>query len=264
MSDEDERHFQEANGWHICNQAYANKDIRVRDHCHITGSYRGSAHQDCNLKLRINPKEFKIPVIFHNLRGYDSHFIMKETGCICKEQDMEINCLPNNMEKYMAFTLGKHLVFLYSFQFMSSSLDRLAANLPADASKYTSHVFQGEKLTLVKRKGVYPYDYMDSVERFNDKQLPPKADFYSILTGEGISDEQYQHAQNVWNTFKMRTMGEYHDLNLKSDTLLLGDVFEKFRKTCLQYYKLDPCHYFTSPGLSWDAMLKMTLMCNWS
>ena len=74
-----------------------------------------------------------------------------------------------------------------------------------------------------------------------------------MLTDEGISD-----AQNVWNTFNMKTMGEYHDLYLQSDLLLLADVFENFRKTCLQYYKLDPCHYFTSPGLSWDAMLKMT------
>ena len=72
------------------------------------------------------------------------------------------------------------------------------------------------------------------------------------------TDKDYQHAQNVWNTFKLQSMGEYHDLYLKSDVLLLADVFENFRKTCIQYYKLDPCHYFTSPGLSWDAMLKMT------
>ena len=94
--------------------------------------------------------------------------------------------------------------------------------------------------------------------KFYDQQLPSKDDFYSMLTEEGITYDSYSHAQNVWNTFKMKTMDEYHDLNLKSDILLLGDVFEKFRETCLQYYKLDPRHYFTSPGLSWDAMLKMT------
>ena len=110
----------------------------------------------------------------------------------------------------------------------------------------------------MKQKAVYPYDYTDSFGTSGDQQLPPKDEFDSILTDEGISDAQYQHAQNVWNTFDMRTMGEYHDLYLKSDILLLADVFENFRKTCLQYYKLDPCHYFTSPGLSWDAMLKMT------
>ena len=127
----------------------------------------------------------------------------------------------------MAFMLGKHLVFLDSFQFMASSLERLAANLPIDAFKYTSQVFQDEKLALMKQKGVYPYDYIESFQKFNHKQLPPKEEFYSILTDEGISDVQYQHGQNVWNTFTMKTMGEYHDLYLKSDILLLAVVFEE-------------------------------------
>ena len=125
----------------------------------------------------------------------------------------------------MAFMLGKHLVFLDSFQFMASSLERLAAILSTDAFKYTSQVFQNEKLALMKQTGVYPYDYMDSFRTFNDKQLPLKEEFYSILIDEAISDMQYQHAQKVWNTFNMRTMGEYHDLYLKSDILLLADVF---------------------------------------
>ena len=115
-----------------------------------------------------------------------------------------------------------------------------------------------KKLKLMKQKGVYPYDYMDSFNRFNEKKLPNKDDFYSMLNNEHISDTQYVHAIKVWNTFKLKNMGEYHDLYLKSDVLLLADVFENFRKTCMQYYELDPCHYFTSPGLSWDAMLKMT------
>ena len=184
---------------------------------------------------------------------------MQEIGNIGKEHDLEINCIPNNMEKYMAFMPGKHLVFLDSFQFKASSLERLAVNLQEVAYIYTSKVFKGEKFNLMKQKGVYPYDYMDSVERFNDQQLPSKDEFYSILTDEGIRDEQYTHAQKVWDIFKLKNMGEYHDLYLKSDNLLLADIFENFRKTCLQYYKvIDPAHYFTSPGLSWDATLKMT------
>ena len=110
----------------------------------------------------------------------------------------------------------------------------------------------------MKQKGIYPYDYMDSFQKFDEVQLPSKEDFFSILKNEHITNEQYNHAQNIWNTFNLKTMGDYHDLYLKSDTLLLADIFENFRKTCLQYYKLDPCHYFSSPGLSWDAMLKMT------
>ena len=93
--------------------------------------------------------------------------------------------------------LGKHLVFLDSFQFMSSSLDRLSANLPKDKFKYTSEVFKKEKLELMTQKGVYPYDYMDSFERFNETQLPSKDDFFSQLTQDAITDEQYCHATKV-------------------------------------------------------------------
>ena len=267
MTKEDEEKFLKANECYICNKKYTDKDIKVRDHCHITGKYRGSAHQECNLQLRLNPEEVKIPVIFHNLRGYDSHFIMQEIGAIVKnhtyknnkgeEKQMNINAIPNNMEKYMAFMLGNHLTFIDSFQFMSSSLEKLVSNLPKESLKYTSKSFKGEKLDLMVRKGVYPYDYMDSFEKFNHK-LPSKEDFYSILNDQHISNEDYEHAQNVWNKFSLKNMGDYHNLYLKSDILLLADVFENFRNTCLEYYKLDPCHYFTSPGLSWDAMLKMT------
>ena len=99
---------------------------------------------------------------------------------------------------------------------------------------------------------------MDSFEKFNQMELPNKDQFYSILNDQHVTDDEYDHAKKVWKTFNIKTMGEYHDLYLVSDALLLTDVFENFRKTCMQYYKLDLCHYFTSPGLSWDAMLKMT------
>ena len=99
---------------------------------------------------------------------------------------------------------------------------------------------------------------MDSFEKFNQTELPTKDQFYSILNDQDITDDEYAHAKKVWKTFRITTMGEYHDLYLVSNMLLLTYVFENFRKTCMQYYKLDPCPYFTSPGLSWDAMLKMT------
>ena len=134
----------------------------------------------------------------------------------------------------------------------------VVSNLPHEAFQFTKQEFKKEQFKLMKQKGVYPYDFMDSFDRFIETKLPEQQDFYSILNNEHITDEQYKHAQNVWDTFNPKTMGEYHDLYLKSDILLLADVFENFRKTCLQYYKLDPCHYFTSPGLSWDAMFKTT------
>ena len=154
------------------------------------------------------------------------------------------------MEKYMAFMLRKHLVFLDSFQFMSSSLDKLVSNLPKELFKYRSEEFTGDKLILMSQKGIYPYDYMDSFEKFNQMELPTKELFYSVLNDQHITNGEYDHARKVWETFSIKTMGEYHDLYLKSDMLLLADVFESFRKTCLQHYKLDPCQCFTSPGLS--------------
>ena len=268
MTEVDEQHLKTMDGCHICGERYTDKDVCIRDHCHITGKFRGSAHQECNLKLRIKPENLKIPVIFHSLRGYDSHFIMQQIGEIAnkhgytskkgEKQALNINTIPNNMEKYMAFMLGNHLMCIDSFQFMSSSLDKLVSNLPKDDLIYTSKAFKGRRLDLISQKGVYPYDFMDSFGEFNQKEPPNKDQFYSILNDQQITDDEYDHAKKVWNTFMIKTMGEYHNLYLVRDVLLLTDVFENFRKTCMQYYKLDPCHYFTSPGFRWDPMLKMT------
>ena len=180
MTKENEIDFQKAIKCHICDKQYTDKDIRVRDHCHITGKFRGSAHQDCNLKLQIKPDTIKIPVIFHNLRGYDSHFIMQEIGKIAKEHtytnkkgekvEMNINCIPNNMEKYMAFMLGNHLVFLDSFQFMSSSLDNLVKNLPDEALKYTYNRFKQEQFNLMKQKGINILMITWTVSKNSNKQ----------------------------------------------------------------------------------------------
>ena len=185
MTEDDKMRFKLMDECYICGEKYVEKDVRVRDHCHITGKFRGSAHRDCNLKLRIKPEDIKIPVIFHNLRGYDSHFIMQQIGEIAKkhgeEQDLNINAIPNNMKKYMAFMLGNNLTFINSFQFMGSSLDKLVNNLPKDDLKYTSKVFKGKKLNLLSQKGVYPYDFMDSFEKFDQTKLPTKDQFCSIL-----------------------------------------------------------------------------------
>ena len=261
MTGEDEKAFKEATHFHICEKKYRVDDVPVRDHCHVTGKYRGSAHQTCNLKLQISAEKIKIPVIFHNLKGYDSHFIINELGELIKkgEEGISIKAIAQNAEKYMAFYINNHLSFIDSFAFMSSSLEKLASNLVDENFIYTKKYFTDPvQFGLVKRKGVYPYDYMDSFSKFNDTELPQREDFYSLLTDNNISEDDYSHAKNVWNTFNLQNMGEYHDLYLQTDILLLVDVFENFRKTCLTYYKLDPLHYITSPGLAWDAMLKMT------
>jgi hypothetical protein len=141
---------------------------------------------------------------------------------------------------------------------MPSSLDALSKNLSKEQCNNLGKHFSGKRLDLLLRKGVYPYDYVDGVERLNETELPPKQNFYSKLNDSGISDDDYNHARVVWNEFGFKTFREYHDLYNMTDVLLLADVFENFRDVCTRNYKLDPAWYYTSPGLAWDAALKMT------
>ena len=264
LTAEDERNFQNAIHCHICEEKL--EGDRVRDHCHLTGIFRGAAHNKCNINYKI-PKFF--PVIFHNLSGYDSHLFIKNLGVT----EGNISCIPNNEEKYISFTkkivvgtfynkenemirVTREIRFIDSFKFMASSLSSLSDNL--DEFPILGKHFQGRKLELLKRKGVYPYEYMDCLDKLKERELPPIEKFYSHLNGEGISEEDYQHARTVWEEFNIETMEGYHDLYLKSDVLLLADVFENFRNVCLHHYKLDPAWYYTSPGLAWDAALKIT------
>lgn len=156
----------------------------------------------------------------------------------------------------MSFTLGSQLVFIDSLQFMNSSLSSLADNLPKDQFKYLSRVFKDNKLKLMQQKGVYPYEYINYFTKFSETYLPSQKAFYSSLSESPITEEDYRRANEVWSVFGLKNMGEYHDLYLKSDVLIITDVFGNFRKECLKYNQLDPAHYLSAPGLSWDAMLK--------
>ena len=172
--------------------------------------------------------------------------------------NLKISVIPNGLEKYLTFTTNRNIVFIDSMQFMNSSLDKLVKILSDEGFNYLSEEFSGEKPKLVKEKGIYPYEYMNSFKSFNEGELPDKSKFFSSLKHSSINEKEYDRAVNVWKVFKIKNFDEYHDLYLKTDVLLLADVFEKLIKTCLNYYSLDPCHYFSAPGLSFDAMLKMT------
>ncbi|KAK3088565.1 hypothetical protein FSP39_020689 [Pinctada imbricata] len=145
---------------------------------------------------------------------------------------------------------------------MNSPLEKLVGNLSIEGhtkfQNLNKHFPCENERDLLLRKGVYPYDYMDSELKFSDTTLPGIQEFFNRLSEEHLSEDSYQHAKNVWQTFDMQDMGQYHDLYLKTDVLLLADVFENFRDLCLEFYHLDPAHYYTSPGLAWEAILKMT------
>ena len=115
-----------------------------------------------------------------------------------------------------------------------------------------------DKFIFLLRKGVYPCEYMNRWERFDEKHLPPIDKFYSNLNLKDTSKDNYRHAQRVWSIFNIKNLGEYHDLYVQSDTTQLADVFEQFRTVCLRVYKLDPAYFCTTPGLAMEACLKMT------
>ena len=266
LSQKEQNSFKKEVNCHIC--GYELKKDKVRDHCHFTGQYRGAAHNSCNLRCK---KPLLLPVIFHNLQGYDAHLFIKQLASL----EGELNCIPSTEEKYISFSkhikVGEYyssklrkicsinfeIRFLDSYKFLQTSLSNLVSNLSKEDFHNTNHVFK-KNVDLLTRKGVYPYDYISSLDKLLETSLPPKEAFYSQLYDEDISDEDYQHAILVWNTFNCKTIRDYHNLYLKTDVLLLADVIEKFRKTCLKHYQLDPAHYYTSPGLAWDACLKTT------
>ena len=126
--------------------------------------------------------------------------------------------------------IDRNLIFIDSFQFMNQSLSDLANNLPKYVFYHTKNEFGFNNLELIIKKGVYPYDYIDDFNKFKEEGLPSIENVYSKLTGEDISNEDYNHAKNVWEEFKCKRMGDYHDLYLKSDVLILADVFENLKK----------------------------------
>ena len=267
ISSQEQKDFLNAEFCWICQKKFKKDEKKVRDHDHFTGKFRGAAHNKCNLQFK---KPQFTPVIFHNLSGYDAHLFVKNLGV----SEGNIKCIPNNEEKYISFSKEivvdswekdgktfdvKHEIrFLDSFKFMASSLAGLVDNLARSGMEKFQNLKKEfkENFKLLTQKGVYPYDYMNCLEKFSETQLPIKEDFYSKLNDCNITDKEYKHAQDIWEKFGINNLGEYHDLYLKTDVLLLADVFEEFRNICLENYNLDPAWYYTSPGLSWDALLK--------
>lgn len=266
LTKKQQKDFRTASKCFICEKEFKVGEIRVRDHSHFSGDYRGASHSNCNLNFK-EPRA--IPVVFHNLSHYDSHFIIKELA----KTPGGIQVIPRNEELYISFSktvTSAHsknysdfvkLRFIDSFQFMASSLDYLSSLIPSEKKENLRCEFKDlsvEQLTLLERKGIFCYDYVDDWSKLDEKSLPTRDQFYSALTESHISDDEYMFAQKVWKEFDIKTLGEYADLYMKIDIILLADVFENFRNTCYDNYNLDPAQYYTAPGLSFDSMLKYT------
>ena len=240
---------------HICKNRFTKNDIKCVDHNHITGVVRGLAHKQCNLNYR---NRYFIPVVIHNSKNYDTHFILKKMS---KKFAKNISIIPCTTEKFIMFTLDS-IRFIDSFQFLNASLESLVENLNNSDHEFKifNHFYRkNENIRhLLKRKGVFPYNYFDRIEKLNDPQLPSKDEFFNVLTNTPIDDEEYRYAQLIFKTFKCQNLGDYLELYQNCDVILLAEVFQEFRRKSLENFELDPVHFITSAQLTFNAGLKMT------
>ena len=260
----------------ICKKAFDNKGIvKVREHDHLTGEYRGAACQKCNTKMRL--KRNILPVFFHNGRNYDNHLICQHALADMKEWNVSV--IPQTKEKYISMQvkreMGKYFCptkkaekRLYmnieikdSAQFLLASLDSLVKNLDEKNLVYSSKcqpdstVFD---ITHVKAKGFFPYEWFNSIEKLEYKSLPTREEFYDKLNCKECSEEDYEFAQKAWQDFGCETFADYMFSYLKRDVHQLADVFETFRDLAMNEDGLDPAQYYTLPGLTLDSALKLT------
>lgn len=306
MTNDDWKVYQTSQTCYLCSETFASKEEceehwnksgeedkktnkkrphpkrKVRDHCHLTGKFRGAACNQCNMLMRLKRV---VPMVAHNCRGYDSHFFLQ---AIDKDDPLkEIKVIPTNTENYlkMSATLKQEcgpsirIDLLDSFSHLGSSLDKLAKLLNDDQLVSTKEFIRSMsksdndfqiKFNLAKTKGVYPYEYFDSLEKFKETSLPPVQYFVSSLEHHGKTFQQlstkqrlsittkYRRALKMWEAFEFNTLQEYHDFYLQLDVYLLCDVWQNYRKTCFEKFELDPSYYPTLPSFCWDAMLKKT------
>jgi hypothetical protein len=268
MSHADWRNHQNANVCYLCKKEFAEGDwndktdknrplFKVRDHCHITGRYRGALHNKCN--FHYHNRWSKIPVYHHNGSGYDLHFIIP----YLRKSFKEVSVVSKSMEKFMCINADK-LQFVDSMSHITGSLDSIVSSLKekGDHSKHFRILFKNLGVTEEQapdflRKGVYPYEYMNSFDKLNETSLPPIESFKSSLNNSVCSKEDYEYAQYIFKKY-CKTMRDYHNLYLRTDVLLLADVIEEYRELNIKTYELDPAHFITLSSLSWMNLLKST------
>jgi len=277
-----------------CGGPFSDDNRKVHHHDHVSGKYLFAACNSCNLQLKpvkcngsnnkrqgkkrqhmtaaedaeeAYEENFFLPVVFHNLKCYDAHFVIKhfERKHVERRNNDnkvvydDVKVTPLNSEKYLQFQIG-NLQFIDSFQFLSASLDELVSLLLKSGKQNFAHTIKhlGTDDDIVFSKGVYPYSYMSSRDKFAETQLPPIEAFHDDLKNEPLKQEHYTRAQQTWSRFGISNMQQYHDHYLLTDVVLLADVFEHFRQSVFAGHKLDCLHFITLPSLAWAMALQHT------
>lgn len=262
MGVEDEKNFRASQECYVCGLKFEKTSKKCRDHDHLKekANYRGAICNPCNLSR--TDSRLKTPLFFHNGGRFDVHFILQKMHKL--HLPNSTNVIAKTGENFMCLELfDKRLIIKDSFNHLSSSLAALVEQLKMGGKglKITSRFLKEdkEKIELMTRKGVFPYSMVDGLKILEETtQLPSKDLFYDTLREKSISEEDYYHARRVWNLLKCRNLKEYMIHYLATDITLLADVMENYRKFFHSKFGLDPTHYLSLPGLSYDCMLRFT------
>ena len=252
MTEEDEEDFRNNTVCRFCE-----KEIlpdKVRDHCHLTGKYRGPAHNTCNLNVKQTDNNF-IPFAFHNL-SYDSHMFFKRLVDLKKDK-VKFKIIPKTNEEYISISYGC-IRFIDSYRFLSESLDKLVKNLDEDDFKFLNKEFP-DKWQYLNKKLAYPYQYFKNIDHYkNPVDNLKKEDFFSKLKNECPDDDEIERTKEIFKLFDIKNGEEITKLYCKSDVILLADVIEKFFKVSFEKYGINPLYCVSLPGYTYECALKYT------
>ena len=249
MSQEEEVQFQLAEECWLCDNPL--DDTKVRDHDHLTGKYRGAAHNICNINCKQRSSSF-VPIFFHNFSGYDCHLIFEELLTEAYNQNYNPTIIPKSLENYVSVQVGC-LRFLDSYRFLSSSLDKLVKSL----DNFPIMKLEGMSDDLFKKKLAYPYEYLN-LDNFQEPLNLTKEDYWSTLTQSYPSDDDMKRTQELIDKNKIKNGRELTMLYLRMDVFQLADVFENFVESSTREYKINPLYSYSLPGYTWKAGLKLT------
>ena len=229
---------------------------KVRDHCHLTGKYRGVSHYNCNINVKQKQSSF-IPILFHNFSKYDCHLFFK-TLIDRKPDYINLSVIPKTNEEYIISINYGCLRFIDSYRFLQDSLDNLVKTLNEDDFKILKKEFP-DNYELLNKKLAYPYEYFKNLEDYNkDISNLTKQDYFSKLKNDYPCSKEIERTNKIIQTFNITNGEELTQLYLKSDVFLLADVFEKFITTSYKTFKINPLYCVSLPGYTWECGLKNT------
>ena len=253
MTQEDEEDYKNNNICRFCEKII--ESDKVRDHCHLTGKYRGPSHNVCKKNVKQKDSNF-IPFVFHNFSTYDCHMFLKKLVDLEKEK-VKIKIIPKTYEEYISVKYGC-IRFIDSYRFLSESLDKLVKNLDDIDFKILKKEFP-DKYQYLNKKLAYPYEYFHTID---DYKKPvdnlKKEDFFSKLKNDYPDDDEIKRTKEIIETFNIKDGVELTKLYCKTDVILLADAFEKFVTVSFEEYKINPLYCVSLPGYTYQCALKYT------